>query len=91
METDGNGPDHRSFMFKNPDDVLNKLGVRYFMLAIIICSLSWGFGAISVMLSVFISIDCGNCSGTMLTIVSEFFLVLQRLEHIGMGSISAAV
>ncbi|VDO22911.1 unnamed protein product [Heligmosomoides polygyrus] len=39
--------------------------------AIVSCSFVWGFGALSIMSSAFTSIDCGNCTDEMLTVVSE--------------------
>ncbi|EYC07425.1 hypothetical protein Y032_0070g425 [Ancylostoma ceylanicum] len=67
--------DDKSFVRK-PEDVLDKLGTRHkgLITAIVSCSFVWGFGALSIMSSAFTSIDCGNCTDTMLTVVSEFGL-----------------
>ncbi|WKX94611.1 hypothetical protein Q1695_011691 [Nippostrongylus brasiliensis] len=61
---------------RKPEDVLDHLGSRHtrLVIAIVSCSLVWGFGAMSIMSSAFTSIDCGNCTGAMITVVSEFQL-----------------
>ncbi|VDM75409.1 unnamed protein product [Strongylus vulgaris] len=63
-----------------PEDVLNKLGTsnKGLLMAIVSCSFSWGFGALSIMSSAFTSIDCGNCTDVMITVVSEFDLRNER-------------
>ncbi|RCN32007.1 hypothetical protein ANCCAN_22200 [Ancylostoma caninum] len=63
-------------LVRKPEDVLDKLGTRHtgLITAIVSCSFVWGFGALSIMSSAFTSIDCGNCTDTMLTVVSEFGL-----------------
>ncbi|KIH58150.1 hypothetical protein ANCDUO_11651, partial [Ancylostoma duodenale] len=60
-------------LIRKPEDVLDKLGTRHkgLITAIVSCSFVWGFGALSIMSSAFTSIDCGNCTDTMLTVVSE--------------------
>ncbi|KAE9418263.1 hypothetical protein Angca_005902 [Angiostrongylus cantonensis] len=59
-----------------PEDILDHLGARHrrLVLAIVSCSFVWCFGAVSIMASAFTSIDCGNCTDSMQTIVSEFDL-----------------
>ncbi|CAJ0607387.1 unnamed protein product [Cylicocyclus nassatus] len=54
----------------NPEDVLNNIGThnKRLVAAIVSCSFSWGFGALSIMSSALTSIDYGNCTDTMLTV-----------------------
>ncbi|VDO44575.1 unnamed protein product [Haemonchus placei] len=66
----------RKASIQKPEDVLERLGARHrrLLLAIVSCSFVWGFGALSIMSSAFTSIDCGNCTGHMITVTSEFEL-----------------
>ncbi|KAJ1346852.1 hypothetical protein KIN20_001763 [Parelaphostrongylus tenuis] len=61
---------------QKPEDILANLGARHrqLMMAIVSCSFVWCFGALSIMSSAFTTIDCGNCTDSMQTIVSEFDL-----------------
>ncbi|KAK6737118.1 hypothetical protein RB195_019673 [Necator americanus] len=67
-------------IIRKPEDILDKLGTRHvgLIVAIVSCSFVWGFGALSIMSSAFTSIDCGNCTDTMVTVVSEFDLRGER-------------
>uniref|UniRef100_A0A0K0DLN6 Transmembrane protein n=1 Tax=Angiostrongylus cantonensis TaxID=6313 RepID=A0A0K0DLN6_ANGCA len=60
-----------------PEDILDHLGARHrrLVLAIVSCSFVWCFGAVSIMASAFTSIDCGNCTDSMQTIVSEVVMM----------------
>ncbi|VDM56673.1 unnamed protein product [Angiostrongylus costaricensis] len=62
---------------RKPEDVLDHLGARHrrLVLAIVSCSFVWCFGAVSIMESAFVSIDCGNCTDSMKTIVSEVVMM----------------
>ncbi|KJH49737.1 hypothetical protein DICVIV_04077, partial [Dictyocaulus viviparus] len=62
---------------EKPEDILDQLGARHrrLVIAIISCSFVWCFGALSIMSSAFMSIDCGdNCTDSMQTVVNEFDL-----------------
>ncbi|XGW08491.1 hypothetical protein V3C99_011096 [Haemonchus contortus] len=71
----------RKASIQKPEDVLDRLGARHrrLLLAIVSCSFVWGFGALSIMSSAFTSIDCGNCTGHMITVTSEFELRDDRM------------
>ncbi|PAV89549.1 hypothetical protein WR25_11048 [Diploscapter pachys] len=61
---------------KHPDQLLTQIGRSnvHLLAAVILCSLSWTIGALVIMTSAFTSVDCGDCNGTMITLVQEFDL-----------------
>uniref|UniRef100_A0A1I7WBW3 Tyrosine-protein phosphatase domain-containing protein n=1 Tax=Heterorhabditis bacteriophora TaxID=37862 RepID=A0A1I7WBW3_HETBA len=68
--------DQSAELSQKPDDVLEIIGSAHprILMAIVSCSFVWAFGAMAIMSSAFITIDCGDCNGTLITIVSEFDL-----------------
>ncbi|PAV74449.1 hypothetical protein WR25_02439 [Diploscapter pachys] len=61
---------------KHPDQLLTQIGRSnvHLLAAVILCSFSWTIGALVIMTSAFTSVDCGDCNGTMITLVQEFDL-----------------